>query len=174
MTAPHVLGYPWVRAGAWLLGVLALAFVFAQVEIQIEGSHGWAASLPVTFRYIDGWFIEHIWGGRPITGYHVWALVFLLLVCHWPMLAQWTWSPRQQVRALAAFVLFWVAEDLLWFLCNPAFGWAGLRPGAPGEPGTAWWHRHWFLGLPVDYWVFSAVGLIAAWWSFREPPCAAR
>ena len=52
---------------AWLALVCAWALLFALVEIEIEGEHGWAAQLP-TF---------HVGGpiprltGKPLTGYHV-------------------------------------------------------------------------------------------------------
>ncbi len=61
---------------AWLL---LLAFFFAQVEIQIEGARGWAASLP-TWRIEGHWLLDLFWGGRPLTGYHAWIFSFMLLV----------------------------------------------------------------------------------------------
>jgi hypothetical protein len=62
--------------------------------------------------------------------------------------------------ALAAPMIFWIVEDALWFALNPAFGLKALRPG------KAFWHPHWLWGLPVDYWIFGAVGLALLWWSF--------
>jgi hypothetical protein len=51
---------------AW---VVLLAYFFANVEIQIEGSAGWAANLP-TWRIEHHWLLDLFWGGRPMTGYH--------------------------------------------------------------------------------------------------------
>jgi hypothetical protein len=102
-----------------------------------------------------------------MTGYHAWVFPFVMLSFHLPMLFVGRWTPKLEARALASTMLFWIIEDALWFVCNPAFGWQGLRPGAVGESGCAWWHIHWFLGLPSDYWVFSVVGSLLLWWSFR-------
>jgi hypothetical protein len=158
-----------IHAPLLLLGVAVLALFFANVEIQIEGAHGWAASLPVTFRIDHHWLLDWFWGGRPMTGYHAWVFPFVILFFHLPMLMVARWTPRLEARALGCAMLFWIIEDALWFVMNPAFGWAGLRPGAPGEPACAWWHVHWFLGLPADYWTFTAVGGGLLWWSFAAP-----
>ncbi len=158
---------PRYHAPALLLGVALLAFFFANVEIQIEGANGWAAALPVTFRVEHHWLLDWFWGGRPMTGYHAWVFPFVILFFHLPMLMLATWTPRLEARALGCAMLFWIIEDALWFVLNPAFGWAGLRPGQPGEPDCAWWHIHWFLGLPSDYTVFTVIAGIALWWSFR-------
>jgi len=48
-------------------------------------------------------------------------------------------------------MLFWIIEDFLWFVLNPAFGIAGfVRKNIP-------WHKQWFLNVPVDYWTFTMV-----------------
>ena len=62
-----------------LVFVLVVAAFFAQVEIQIEGSAGWAASLP-TWRVEKHWLLEIFWGGRAMTGYHAWVFSFMALV----------------------------------------------------------------------------------------------
>jgi hypothetical protein len=46
-------------------------------------------------------------------------------------------------------MLFWIAEDFLWFALNPAYGVA--RFNAAAIP----WHKHWLWGAPVDYWVYA-------------------
>jgi hypothetical protein len=52
-----------------LFWVFLPAFFFANVEIQIEGAHGWAASLP-TWRIEKHQLLDIFCGGRPMTGYH--------------------------------------------------------------------------------------------------------
>ncbi len=145
---------PRAAAGPWRLALLVgfvavMAFFFANVEIQIEGAHGWASSLPVTFRVDDHWLLDLVWGGRPLTGYHAWVFSFMALVFHLPLVWEGRWSWRAEARALACVSWFWIVEDLLWFVLNPAFGWANLTPEAVP------WHVHWFLGLPTDYWTFG-------------------
>lgn len=136
--------------GASLVAVLALALLLANVEVQIEGSAGWAGNLP-TWRIEDCWLLDLFWGGRPITGYHVYIFSFVALFFHFPFAFCWRWSWRAEARALASIALFWVAEDFLWFLLNPAFGWTRFAPS------FVLWHHHWFLGAPTDYWL----GLLA-------------
>jgi hypothetical protein len=153
--------YPWLHATAFLLGIAVLAGFFAKVEIAIEGANGWAVGLP-TWRIESHWLLDWFWGGRPMTGYHAWMLPFSALIMHLPLLFSWRWSWRLEARCLGAICLFWVVEDALWFALNPAFGWESLRPGNP----LVWWHKRWALGLPIDYWIFTMVGLALLWWSF--------
>lgn len=156
--------YPWWHFGGLLLAVAVLAYFFANVEIQIEGANGWAASLPVTFRIEKHPLLDIFWGSRPLTGYHAWIFPFVLLACHLPLAFFGHWSWRLEARALGCVMLFWIIEDALWFVLNPAYGWASLHPGP-----QVWWHRHWLLGVPVDYWTFSCVGLLLMLWSFSIP-----
>ncbi len=161
-----------IHAPLLIAGVAILAAFFAQVEIQIEGDHGWASGLPVTFRIDHHWLLDLLWGGRQMTGYHAWVFPMVVLFFHLPMLQLASWSARLEARALGCTMLFWIIEDVLWFILNPAFGWAALHPGPVGQAGCAWWHIHWFLGLPSDYWVFSVVGSLLLWWSFTTPRAA--
>ena len=140
-------------------GVLVLAFCFAQVEIQIEGSSGWAASLP-TWRVEHHPLLEIFWGGRPLTGYHAWVFLFMALVFHWPYAAGLPPSWGMEARILGSLMIFWIVEDFLWFLLNPAFGWSRFHPEAIP------WHRHWCLGVPTDYVVFLIAGGAMLTWSF--------
>ena len=158
----------WARFVVTTGVVAVLALLFAHVEVQIEGGIGWAASLPVTFRVEHHWALDWFWGGRPITGYHAFVFSFMALAIHLPIVIAWRWSWRMQARCAAALMLFWIIEDFLWFVINPDFGLAGLRPGNRGESGVAWWHPRWFLGFPVEYWLFGPTGLALMWWGCRE------
>ncbi len=131
-----------------------LATLFALLEIQIEGPHGWAAGLP-TWKISNRW-TRLLYSSKPLTGYHLYTLLFTLLAAHLPFglaMVPFTW--RMEARALAFFVLFWVLEDFLWFVLNPAFGWKRFRRD------HIWWHApHWWWIMPRDYWVFIPVGLV--------------
>jgi hypothetical protein len=150
------------RGALWLTGWVALlAFFFAQVEIQIEGAAGWAANLP-TWRIEKHWLLDLFWGGRPMTGYHAWVFAFMALAFHLPFFVMGRWSRRLEARVIAGLMLFWALEDFLWFLLNPAFGIAKFAPQFVP------WHKHWWLGVPVDYWVTGALaaGLLQySYWS---------
>jgi hypothetical protein len=132
--------------------VALLGLFFAQVEIQIEGGAGWAASLP-TWRIEEHWLLDLLWGGRPLTGYHAWIFSFMALVFHLPAVLLATWSWRLELRILGSLALFWILEDALWFVMNPAFGLAAF------VPENVPWHVHWIGPLPTDYWTFGGVGL---------------
>jgi hypothetical protein len=141
---------------ALLGGVAFLSFLFAKVEIHIEGESGWAASLP-TWRIENHWALEWFFGGRALTGYHAWMLAFMLAVFHFPALASWNWSWRLEARLIGAYIVFWILEDWLWFALNPAWGLRRFRR----ELVT--WHKRWLLGAPLDYWVFAGVAAMLLW-----------
>jgi hypothetical protein len=139
--------------------VVVLAFVFAKVEIQIEGDAGWAANLP-TWRVEEHWLLTIFWGGRAMTGYHAWVMSFIVLIFHLPALITWQWSMQLEARILAALMVFWIVEDFLWFILNPAFGFKRFRPAHVP------WHKHWVLGAPVDYWVFMVISCLLFGYSY--------
>jgi hypothetical protein len=137
------------------LFVLLTAFVFARVEIEIEGPNGWAANLP-TWRIQNKW-TKIFYGNRPLTGYHLWLQIFVLCMSHIPFglhFLQWTW--RGEMRVIGFFILFFIVEDFLWFVVNPAYG---LRKF---KREHIWWHAPtWWWIMPRDYWVFFVVGICA-------------
>lgn len=142
-----------------LLFVLVLSFFFAKLEIAIEGDAGWATSLP-TWRIESHWALDWFWGGRAMTGYHAWAFSLVALFFHFPLVFGGTLSWSLEWRALGANMLFWVVEDFLWFVLNPAFG---LQRFSKLHVS---WHKNWVLGAPVEYWIFMPVGLVLVWISY--------
>lgn len=142
--------------------VLLLGFFFAMTEIQIEGSAGWAANLP-TWRIEHHWLLDIFWGGRAMTGYHAWVFPFIALFFHFPFFFMQQWSLRLEARALASIMLFWVSEDFMWFVFNPAYGIAKFVPAHIA------WHKHWVGFAPTDYWVSLTVAAVLFAYSYREP-----
>ncbi|MES3025313.1 MAG: hypothetical protein V4857_27370 [Pseudomonadota bacterium] len=136
-----------------LAAVLVLAFFFAKAEIHIEGNAGWAANLP-TWRIEKHWLLDLFWGGRPMTGYHAWVFPFIAIFFHFPLFFMAEWSWQLEARALASIMLFWIAEDFMWFLLNPAFGWKRFQPQYVN------WHKHWIAGAPIEYWLFSMLAAL--------------
>lgn len=146
---------PAIPAGAaGFAGLLAwiflMAALFALLEIQIEGGDGWAARLP-TWRVRASSRLRWLFGNREITGYHVFAFAFMAVVFHLPLVLFGHFSLRMEARILASLAVFWMTEDFLWFVFNPAYGLRRFRPRHIP------WHPHWALGVPVDYWVMSAL-----------------
>ncbi len=143
-----------------ILWVLLLALFFAKVEIHIEGDKGWAEGLP-TWRVEKHWLLDLFWGARPMTGYHAWIFSFMILVFHLPFFICWQWSLKMEMKALASLMVFWIAEDFLWFVMNPAFGLVKFtREHAP-------WHKRWILFLPYDYWIFLAAAATLYYFSYK-------
>jgi len=150
----------WLRP--WLLfgWIALLSFFFAQVEIQIEGQAGWAANLP-TWRVDNHWLLDLFWSGRAMTRYHAWVFPFIALAFHLPVFLRGRWSWRIEARIIGMIMLFWVIEDALWFILNPAFGWDKF------SPAHASWHKHWWSGMPVDYWISTVIGTVLFVGSYR-------
>ena len=137
-----------------------LAFFFAHVEIQIEGAAGWAANLP-TWRIEHHWLLDIFWGGRPMTGYHAWLFPCMALFFHFPLAFAGNWSWRAEARVFACIMLFWISEDFLWFVLNPAYGVAHFAPRYIP------WHIHWWGPAPSDYWVSLSIAAVLFWLSCR-------
>ncbi len=125
------------------------AVVIACVEIESEGTHGWAEKMPTWYRTTG--FVAKLYGrlmnGKPLTGYHSFMFFFpiLLFHAHFFMGVPWSWTGE-----LLAWAMFWTwcpMWDYFWFVLNPAF--AGKF-----KKEHVWWHAksRWILGLfPVDY-----------------------
>jgi hypothetical protein len=133
--------------------VLLSAWVFALWEVQIEGKHGWAENLP-TWRIDTPWVRRFL--KRPLTGYHLYAQLFIFIIAHLPFgLNLVPWGFRHELRILAFVLLFWVAEDFLWFICNRAYGIRNFNPQRIS------WHRDsWWWVAPRDYWLFTPLGIV--------------
>lgn len=135
-----------------LLWIACLGLFFAQVEIQVEGAAGWAAALP-TWRIESSPWLDLFWGGRPMTGYHLWVFSFMALAFHLPLFIFGSFTIRTELRILGSLMIFWIVEDFLWFILNPAYGFARFNPQEVS------WHKHWLFGMPADYVLFLGAGL---------------
>jgi hypothetical protein len=123
------------------------AALFAAVEIEIEGPHGWAERLPTWFR-VTPWYARlygRLMNGKPLTGYH--AVMFLLPLWsfHIGFASGVPWSWSAEATTMAAYLMWAAVWDLLWFLFNPRYGWRRFAAG------QVWWHSRWMGGFPVDY-----------------------
>lgn len=135
----------------YLIFILFISYAFAMLEIQIEGTAGWAKNLP-TWRIENHWALKIFFGGRALTGYHFWAHVFVTLLFHLP-LAFLPFSWTMELKIIGGIILFWITEDFLWFVMNPGFGIRRFKK--EHIP----WHPNWILGAPIEYWIFFPLGL---------------
>lgn len=151
----------WCQATFLICWVALLGLFFAMTEIQIEGANGWACALP-TWRIEKHWLLDIFWGGRPMTGYHAWVFSFMFLVFHLPHAISGSFSLQLEARCVGALMIFWIIEDFLWFVLNPSFGLARFTPQFIP------WHKHWLLGMPTDYLIFTVIGLFLLAWSYAK------
>jgi len=131
----------------FLVTLFITSALFALVEIQIEGTAGWAGSLP-TWK-IDNRWTRLLMSGRPLTGYHAYLFPFMAIMVHTPFgLGLASWTLPAEARTLSFLILFWTLEDFLWFVFNPQFGLRGFRKE------HIWWHApSWWWIMPRDYWI---------------------
>lgn len=127
-------------------------FVFsvflALIEIEIEGNKGWAQELPTWYRKtgigkIYGLLMNH----KPMTGYHTFLQILLLLIFHAHYFQGCAWTLKGELSTIGLIMTVSVVWDYLWFILNPHFTRKNFRPE------KIWWHARskWFLGFPADY-----------------------
>jgi hypothetical protein len=118
--------------------------IFALLEIQIEGEHGWASKLP-TWKFQHPWFRYIPGGNKPLTGYHLYLWWLLITIPHFSFLfTEWTLGKEFFTLSFVIFILR--LEDFLWFVLNPSYGIRKFQ--AQFIP----WHTNWWIGLPAPYW----------------------
>jgi hypothetical protein len=137
---------------AWALGL-------AGIEIEIEGGYGWAERLPTWYRRRGGIGRAYgaVMGGRPLTGYHVFAFTIPLVVLHLPFVSGVEWTLARELTALATYFALAVVWDFLWFVLNPAY--TVRRFGR----GRVWWFAvPWLWRFPLDYYTGWAASIALA------------
>ncbi len=135
----------------FLVFMAFLAFLLALWEIQIEGKDGFAAKLP-TWRLEKGRLVK-LTGGRPITGYHLFMVLFLIALVHLPLFfVPWSW--RLESLLIGFFIGMLLLEDFLWFVLNPHYGIKNFRKG------KIWWHPRWRGPVPDFYWVLFVIVVV--------------
>ena len=132
-----------------LFYLFILGLILALLEIEIEGTEGWAKNLPT--KKIKFWWYAKF--GKEVTGYHLALQVFLLLFFHLPLVLFHNFSLELELLVLTQYFFFLVYWDFLWFVLNPGFRLRNFKRG--GVP----WYAKWFLGLPAEYWLALVVGV---------------
>ena len=139
-----------------------LALLLALVEIEIEGKFGWAEKLPTWYRK-KGLFariFRTVNPQRPLTGYHLFMQIFLVLVFHVAFFIGLSWSLRKEFELLAIILIFFSLWDFLWFVFNPAYTIKNYKKD------KVWWFSksYWISGLfPFDYVKAAVISLILAY-----------
>ncbi|MBI2624927.1 MAG: hypothetical protein HYW70_01150 [Candidatus Nealsonbacteria bacterium] len=141
-----------LNAISGIIYTAVLAVVFAYWEVQIEGQHGHAAKLPC-WRKEDGWIVKKIFGGTPITGYHIGMNLFLILAFHFVFIFT-DWTFLKEVLIAGLIFEFLILEDFSWFLINPHYGFKRFKKE------HIHWHRRWMGPVPSSYVYFGILAVI--------------
>jgi hypothetical protein len=149
--------------GEFELGATLLLFVWsfglAGIEIEIEGGYGWAERLPTWYvkRGLIGRLFRIFMGGRPLTGYHVFAFTIPLLLLHLPYVMGVDWTLAGELRTIGIYFVIASVWDYLWFVLNPAYTVRRFRRG------NVWWFEvPWIWRFPLDYYVSIGVSIAFA------------
>lgn len=144
-----------------LLFLFGYALLFAAVEIEIEGPHGWAERLPTWFRVtpIYARIYAFAMRGKPLTGYHLVMFFLPLWSFHIGFVGGVPWTWAAEATALSTYMVWVVIWDFLWFVLNPRFGWKRFRKN------EVWWHGGTWIGrFPIDYYsaLVTSFGIAAS------------
>lgn len=132
------------------------ATVLACMEIESEGKWGWAEKMPTWFR-TTGFVAKGyglVMGGKPLTGYHLFAFILPVLIFHAHFAMGVPWTAIGEPKAWAMYFAVCPMWDYYWFVLNPAYHRKFKRV-------DVWWHKRsvWlFKRFPADY----AVGVVTS------------
>jgi hypothetical protein len=126
--------------------IFLIALIFALFEIEIEGKHGWAQNNPTWKKQIK--IISYLTGNKPLTGYHLFMLIFIFLMFHIGFIFNAPWTLALELQIISYFIIFIILEDILWFIFNPYYGIKNYKKS------KIWWHKdcNWVFGIfPIFY-----------------------
>lgn len=135
-----------------LIFILITSASFALLEIQIEGSGGWAENLPTwkiknPFKKIVGW-------STLVDGYHMWMWVFTISMFHAPIFFGMPFTLGNELIIIESLLFFYFLEDFFWFVFNPSWG---IKKFFTKEIP---WHPNKILFLPQNYWLFMVIIIV--------------
>jgi len=122
-----------------------LSILFAYLEIQIEGSEGWAKNLPTWKQKFMAFGFEF-----EFTGYHLSMWIFLLMLLHFPFFFI-PWSFKYEFFILSFYFVISILEDSFWFLLNKDF-----------KGKDDYWRNPKIAGIPYFYFICVFFGLFFA------------
>jgi hypothetical protein len=132
------------------LFLLLMAFVHAKWEVQIEGKDGWAAKLPCWRLNV---FFRKLLGEKPLTGYHLWMMILFQTIFHGIYMFR-VWSVGSEISLQGFFMLYFIMEDILWFIVNPHYTWKKFIKRDIS------WHKRWCGPVPSSYMVMGILGIL--------------
>ena len=133
-----------------ILFLILLAIIHAKMELMAEGKMGWGLNFPC-------WRINNkiinLLINKELTGYHFYMGLLFLLLFHSPFLFI-KFTLKKELIILGLFIWYWVIEDFAWFIESKYYGLRNFKKG------RIYWHKRFWLGLPVSYWENIIIGSI--------------
>ena len=126
--------------------VIVFATLWAWMEVEMEGKHGWAVNLPTSCAFL-GW-----------TWYHISMNLIVLVVLYRALRYHHFPTLQSKLSIFALYVIAWfVIEDLMWFILNRNYGIA--KYNVEDVP----WHakKPWFAGTFVYNWIVFLAWILA-------------
>ena len=136
-----------------LVFCVLLAFLWAKLEINVEGKHGFAEKLPC---WRDNRLLFRKVLGGPLTGYHFYLWTFLFAMFHLPFILYLEWSLKMEFLTLGLLAFTFILEDFFWFVFNPNFT---IEQFLQGPAGGIWWQPQRIGPLPACY-TYYAIGIM--------------
>ena len=134
--------------------LFVLAYFHALEELEIEGrtKHGWARCLP-TKRLCNKFILFML--GKEITFYHIYMITMFIIIFHSAFLFI-SWSIPREAQTIGYLMLYFIMEDMWWFILNPCYGFKNFKKGAIS------WHKRFLFFMPVSYWwgIILGIGLL--------------
>jgi len=140
-----------------IIYLFVFCVILATLESQIEGGAGWAGNLPTWKPSLTHWYVrfyKKLMSGKDMTGYHLFIFSLVFLFMHYPYFVGRVWSWPSELTTLSLFFLVTIFWDFLWFVINPRYDFRHFWAE------KVWWHKKWFLHLPVDYWFGFVLSLL--------------
>ena len=111
--------------------LFVMSTIFALIEIEIEGKHGWAKKLPTT----------NIVPFSKVKYYHLYIFLFVSIM--------FTFIYGLNYFSIAMIIIFFFIEDFIWFILNPHYGVTKYtKKDIP-------WHKDeiWLLNQPIHNYI---------------------
>jgi len=144
----------------------AIALLLALVEIEVEGRFGWAEKTSTWYR-TKGFLVKvwHILAGRkPLTGYHMFFNILILLFIHSGFILGLTWNLETELKLLSSYFILVTSWDFLWFILNPDYGIKNFKKD------KIWWFNKstWVFEIfPIDYLIAVVISFLVAFLNYK-------
>tara|TARA_Y100001972_G_scaffold116043_1_gene153435 strand:- start:1262 stop:1915 length:654 start_codon:yes stop_codon:yes gene_type:complete len=127
--------------------LVILSFLFALIEIELEGKFGWSEQTPT----------PNIGSTKnSLTLYHLYMALFMFLAFATIFFVNSDITINNLIYMFAIVLWFFTLEDLFWFVLNPNYKLPGLK--------DAWWHNKIDNRLPVIYILFPILSTFLAFY----------